>query len=113
MRILKLESSKKPNGIEFRGLMGGAEFKQLGGDLHNLCVFSTARIAEPATYTKTGARHSAAKYLLFPAALRRQSGADEFDFDRMTCATMQYRQRLYVIYSVPSNELVSPTKTDE
>ena len=31
----------------------------------------------------------------------------------MTCAAMQYRQKLYVIYAVPSNELVSPTKTDE
>ncbi|MDA2934367.1 hypothetical protein MYX82_08485 [Acidobacteria bacterium AH-259-D05] len=101
MRILYIENSKKPNGIEIRGLLGDAEFKQLVGNLDFLCVFATRTIIERATCIKTGARHSFAKYLLFPVKLRRQFKTDQFDFEKMNCGFVHYRDKVYVIYEVP------------
>jgi hypothetical protein len=49
---------------------------------------------------RTGARHSYAKYLLFPVKLRRQFRTDEYGFDKSTCGVMTYRHKLYVTYSV-------------
>ncbi len=101
MRILRIENSKKPNGVEINALMGEAEFRQLLGYLDNLCVFATKTIIEPATAIKTGARHSYAKYLLFPVKLRREFKTHDFDFEKIVCGTVKYREKLYVIYEVP------------
>lgn len=101
MRILRIEDSRKPNGIEIRGLMGNAEYEQLVGNLDNLMVVATRTITERATVTLTGARHSAAKYLLFPVRLRRQFKTDEFDFEKLLCGSLRYKDKLYIVYEVP------------
>ena len=113
VRILRLENSKKPNGIVITALLGDAEFKQLVGDLDNLCVFARKTIGERATAIKTGAKHSYAKYLLFPVKLRRQFKADEFDFQKIGCGSLKYRDKLYVIYEVPKKGILVPLKDSE
>jgi hypothetical protein len=101
LRILYLQASKKPRGIEMRALLSDTEFGQLLSQLDNLCVFATQTITEPATAIKTGARHSYAKYLLLPVKLRRKFKTDEFDFERITAGAVKYRDKLYVIYGIP------------
>lgn len=100
MRILNVEDSKKKHGVIIRAIMGEPEFKQLVGNLDNLCVFATKTLTEPATFIKTGARHSFAKYLLLPVALRRKLKTDEFDFEQLACATIEYKDKVYVVYGV-------------
>ena len=103
LRIVKVENSKKPHGVEIRALMGVPEFEQLHGSLHDLCVFATKTLGERATAVKTGARHSWIKYLLLPVRLRRQFKTDEFDFENIECGVARYRDTLYVIYGVKRN----------
>jgi hypothetical protein len=104
LRILNLEASKRPRGIEIKALLSDTEFGQLLSQLDNLCVFATQTITEPATAIKTGARHSYAKYLLFPVKLRRQFKTDDFDFEKVECGAVKYRDKLYVIYGVPRKD---------
>ena len=100
MRIIKVENSRKRNAVKIRAIMGTAEFEQLCGSLHELCVFATKTLQESATAVKTGKRHSWVKYLLLPVKLRRQFKTAEFDFDKIECGVAKYRDRLYVIYGV-------------
>lgn len=106
MRILTLENSKKPRGIEIRALISDTEFSQLISNLDHLCVFATKTIDEPAKVIRTGARHSYAKYLLFPVKLRRKFKADEFNFENITCGAVKYRDKLYVVFGVPKKNMV-------
>ena len=112
MRILYLEASKKPRGVEIKALLSDTEFNQLLSNLDNLCVFATKTINEPATAIKTGARHSFAKYLLFPAKLRRQFKTDDFDFENVTCGAVKYKDKLYVIYGVPRKHMLVSIKDE-
>ena len=101
MRILNLENSKKPRGIEIKALISDTEFSQLISNLDHLCIFATKTIIERATVIKTGARHSFAKYLLLPVRLRKQYKTDKFDFENVSCGVVKYCDKLYVIYGVP------------
>ena len=106
MKILSLEESGQPGSVVIKSTMGVPEFEQLIGRLDNLCVFATKTVNEPASFTKTGARHSWAKYLLFPVTLRRRFRTDHFDFEKLTCSTVLYKDGLYVIYKVPGKMAV-------
>ena len=110
MIILDLHKSKKPRGIEIRALLSDVEFEHLLGNLDSLCVFATKTIGEPASVIKTGARHSYTKYLLFPVKLRRQFKTDQYDFENISCGTIKYREKLYMIYGVERKGLVAPVK---
>lgn len=101
MIILHLEQSQKPGAVEVRAIMDDAEFEQLIGNLDNLCVFAAKTITEPASAIQTGARHSYAKYLLFPVRLRRQFKTDDYDFDKIRCGVLKHKDKLYIIYEVP------------
>lgn len=101
MKISRLEAGKKPNSVEIKALMGASEFRQLLGYLDNLCVFETKTIVEHSSVIKTGARHNCAKYLLFPVKLRRKFKTDEFDFEKISCGKVEYKDSLFVIYKVP------------
>ena len=101
MKILHVENSDRPNGVEIRALMGETEFKQLLGYLDNLCVFATRTCNQPAKAIRTGARASYSKWLLFPAKLRKQFKTDEFDFGKVLCSTVSYREKVYVVYEIP------------
>ncbi|MFQ5787154.1 MAG: hypothetical protein ACE5H1_04160 [Thermodesulfobacteriota bacterium] len=100
MKILDLDNHKKRNGVVINALLGNSEFKQLLGHLDCLCVFSTKTISEPASFTKIGAKHRHAKYLLFPVKLRRQFSLDEYDFDKLTCGCVEYKDKVFVVYGV-------------
>src|SRR5258706_14328599 len=113
MKIVALEENKKPHGVEVKALLGDTEFQQLLGHLDNLAVFATETIDEPATAILTGARHSAARYLLFPVTLRRQFKTDDYDFEKLSCGVMKYRDMLYVIYGLPRTGVVEELKCDE
>lgn len=114
MKVLNLKNgARKGNGgVEFSGIMGGPEFRQLLGNLDSLCVFATQTITEGASFIKTGARHSYAKYFLFPVKLRRKYRADEYDFEKLLCGTVEYRDRLFVVYGVPKKGLEAEAKTE-
>lgn len=99
--ILNLEQSQEQNAIEIRARMHDQEFEQLLGNLDELCVFACKTIKEPASVVQTGARHSYAKYLLFPVKLRRQFKTDEYDFSKLLCGALRSKDKLYVIYEVP------------
>jgi len=77
---------------------------QNSGSLSEIWTISVSllqkTITEPTSFTKTGARHSFAKYLLFPVKLRRQFKTDEFDFEKLQCGTVLYKDKLYVVYGV-------------
>jgi hypothetical protein len=113
MRILNLENNKKARVIEIKAVLGETEFEQLAGDLDNLCLFSTKRVVEPSTAIKTGARHSYAKYLLFPVSLRRQYKTDDFDFEKLVCGVVKYRDKLFVLFGVPRKNVVISIKDDK
>ncbi len=101
MKILKLENGSKSFGVEIRAVMSAFEFEQLAGNLDNLGVFATKTITHPTTFTKTGARHNFAKYLLLPSKLRRKFRLDEFDFNQLRCGTAEIGDSLYLMFQVP------------
>lgn len=100
MMILHLEQSQQPNAVEVKARMEDSEFEQLLGNLDELRVFASKTIIEPASVIQTGARHSYAKYLLFPVKLRRQFRTDEYDFEKLRCGALKHREKLYIIYEV-------------
>ena len=112
MRILRVSATKEASELEIQGLLDQSEFRQLLGELQDLCIFSQGTIIEPASAIKTGARHSYAKYLLFPVKLRRQYKTDAFDFTRIRCGVLKYQERLYAIYDIPSNTTLTSANTE-
>lgn len=95
-----MDNGKKNNGVKVNAIMGSAEFRQLLGNLDGLCVFATQIISEPATVIKTGAKHNYAKYFLFPSKLRKKFKGEEFDFQNLKCGTVEYKDKLFVVYGV-------------
>ncbi len=112
MKILSLKNSRQPRAVEIKAILGDTEFEQLAGNLKSLCVFATLNIKEPANAIKTGARHSYAKYLLFPVSLRREFKTDTFNFDELECGAIHYKDKLYVIYGVPRKGLSTQSQDD-
>lgn len=112
LKILDLKNSRSPNGVEIKALMGSSEFKQLNGELNNLCVFATESISEPTTIKKTGARHSYASYFLFPVKMRRQFKTDEHDFENLRCGRIEYRDKSFIIFSIPQKPGLIPQRED-
>lgn len=113
MKILTLEENNRPHSVEIKAVMGDTEFQQLLGRLDNLAVFATETINAPAAAIKTGARHSYAKYLLFPVKLRREFRTDGYDFDKLDCGVVRYRDKLYVIYGVDVKQTVKESKPED
>jgi hypothetical protein len=101
MKILAIENGSQTKAVTIKALLGTHELEQLNGTIADLCVFAVKAIGEPTSFTKTGARHSHAKYLLMPATLRRKFPADGFDYEHLTCGAVQYKDALFVIYRVP------------
>jgi hypothetical protein len=110
LKILSVDNGQKSKGVVIRALLGNSEIEHLGGAMDNLCVFSTKTVTEPTTYTKTGAKNSYAKYLLFPSALRRRFKTDGFDFEHLKCGTIEYKENLYVMFEVPRKMPAAPAQ---
>ena len=101
MKIIDVSNGSRPDTVVIVGLVGGAEFRQLAGNLTSICLCATKTIVEKSSIIKTGARHSHAKYFLFPATLRRRFKTEEFNFEKIVCGSVRYRDKLYIIYEVP------------
>ena len=112
LKILDLKNGTRKGGVEFNGILGAPEFRQLLGNLDNLCVFATQMITEPATITKTGAKHNYAKYFLFPSKLRKRYKGEEFDFQSLKCGTVEYKNKLFVVYGVERKGLEVEPKAE-
>jgi len=104
IEIFSLKNNKTE--IEIKATLAESEFDQLSSSLNNLCVFAIKAIKEETKCIKTGARHSHAKYLLFPKALRRKLNTSDFDFEKLTCGTVEFEDKLFVIFGLPRKGLV-------
>ena len=102
LKILNLRKSPASDVVDIDGRMEGEEFKQLGGELDNLRLFALTLITEAASVIQTGARHQFATYLLFPIKLRRRYKTDDFDYRKAKCGVFTNRDKLYVVYEVPT-----------
>ena len=74
-----------------------AEFRQLGGNVCDLCMFSVQTISEPVRAIKTGARHHCAKWLLLPACMRAKY--KNLDYNSMKCSCLEYGEHVFFIYA--------------
>lgn len=111
IEILSLQNDK--NEIEIKATLAESEFDQLSSSLNNLCVFAIKAINEETKCIKTGARHSHAKYFLFPKALRRKLNTSDFDFEKLTCGAVEFMDKVFVIYGVERKELIAPKKNND
>ena len=82
--ILSLKTSKE-------------EFKQLGGNVCDLCMFSVDSISVPVKAIKTGARHHCAKWLLLPACMRARF--KDIDYNSMKCSCIEHGEYVFFIYA--------------
>ena len=99
--IRTLKQGEEDGHFAVSALLTQEEYAELQGRLDDLRVFAATLIDEPASTIKTGARHSYAKYLLFPVKLRRRWRTDQFDFEKLRCGVLNHEGTLYVIYAVP------------
>lgn len=109
MKIVSVENGSNHHAIVIKAVLGTHEYQQLQGNITELCIFATAMIDTRAGFTKTGAKHSYAKFLLLPAALRRKLPVNTYDFANMTCGIVHYKDELFVVYRVPTSaQLTAP-----
>jgi len=113
IRILYLRADSNPATLEIESILEKKEFLQLLGRLDDLCVFSTSAIHEPAKLIRTGARHSCARYFLFPAKLRRKYKSSDYSFEGIQCGVIENTESLFVIYQLPKQGFSSKTADDE
>lgn len=83
--LLRMKSSKE-------------EYKQLRGNINDLCMFAVEAIAEPTKAIKTGARHSAAKWLLLPVCLRAKYKGLDYNCVRVNC--IEYGDMVFFVYAL-------------
>ena len=75
-------------------------------------MFATKTIDNPTKITKTGARHSFAKWLLLPVKLRNQFIAEEYDYSNVKAGFVQYKDCVFFIYKV-GKKVLGATKKSE
>jgi hypothetical protein len=83
-----------------RAKVGSAEFNQLHGNLDNICMVAVDTITEPVKVTKTGARHSHAKWFLLPVRMRTRYKADEYDYEGALAGHIEYKDQVLFVYMV-------------
>lgn len=101
MNIKRIVNHEDKHNLDITAKMNQDEFIELHGCLNRLCVVNASAIKTPCSVIKTGARHSCAKYFLFPAPLRRRFKTDEFDYNEIRCGTMECDNVLLVVYRIP------------
>ena len=87
-----------------RPLAGKHEFRQLRGCLNNICLVGLDTITEPVKVTKTGARHSYAKWFLVPAKMRTLYKADEYKYESTQVKCIEYKDKVLYVYMVPKKD---------
>jgi len=63
-------------------------------------MFAIQTITEPVKATKTGARHSFAKWLLLPKKLRSNYNADDYDYEKVKAGYVEFKDSVLFIYRV-------------
>lgn len=63
-------------------------------------MFATQTINEAVKITKTGARHSFAKWFLLPAKLRSEFVTEEYDYDNVKAGFIPYKDCVFFVYRV-------------
>lgn len=104
MKILEF-SQNANNTIVLKVLVGEPEFRHLRGFTDQICMFAIQTIDEPAKATKTGARHSFAKWLLLPAKLRAKFETEEYDYSEVRAGFVEYKDSVFFIYRVSKTGL--------
>jgi hypothetical protein len=113
LKIVSVENGSNHHAITIKAILGTHEFTQLQGNIQDICVFATHTIDVHASFIKTGARHSHAKFLLLPAALRRKLPINAYDFRKMTCGIVHYKEELFIVYRVPRVSRVAPASSGQ
>lgn len=80
--------------------VGEAEFKQLQGNIRNICMLAIDTVTESVKVTRTGAPHSYAKWFLLPVKMRARYKTDEYDFEKVRCGCVEYKEKLFFVYLV-------------
>ena len=112
MKISNVNNERDPDNVEINASLTPAEFEQLAGELENLGVFAVKRLEEPASIIRTGAKHTYAKYVLFPSRLRKNYKTAQYDFDQVRCGTLEDEERLHIVYSVPRKGVTAKKKEE-
>jgi len=113
VRILEL-LCKSDNKAVIKTLAGEPEFRHLRGFTDHICMFATQTIDQPSKITKTGARHSFAKWLLLPVKLRNKFESSEYDYGRIKAGYVEFQNSVYFIFRVDKKGLESvPGKKPE
>ncbi len=102
-----------PGSVEIQAVLAEAEYLQLAGHLQDLYVFARPLVNNPTSLILTGARHSHAKYLLFPKNLRRRCRMNHFDPTELSCGLLSAAGRLYVIYNLPGKTIPTALGHDD
>lgn len=111
-----LEFSRNANStIILKVLAGEPEFRHLNGHTDHICMFATQTIEEPSKTTKTGARHSFAKWLLLPVKLRNKFEKDEYDYAKIEAGYVEYQEGIFIIFRLNKKglEIVPEKKTED
>jgi len=107
VKIVEL-SQNSNNTIVLKSLAGEPEFRHLGGYTDQICMFAVQTIDQPAKITKTGARHSFAKWFLLPVKLRGRFETEEYDYSDVKAGFVEYKDFIFFIYRVNKTGLSVP-----
>ena len=110
MRILEFSQKNSDNSILLKVLVGEPEFRHLKGYTDQICMFATQTIDQESKITKTGARHSFAKWFLLPAKLRAFFGAEEYDYNEVKAGFMPFKDCVYIIYRLNKKGISEATQ---
>ena len=97
MRITEL-SIESEKSFVIKAVAGEPEFRQLKGYTDKVCIFASQTIDMPVRITKTGARHSYAKWLLLPSKLRAMVDTAEYDFSNIKAGFVESMDCVFFIY---------------
>ena len=112
MKILELTQKNADNSIVLKVLVGEPEFRHLKGYTDQICMFATQTINCLTKITKTGARHSFAKWFLLPVKLRNQFVTEEYDYNNVKAGLVEYKDCIFFIYQVNKKGMVTtPNKS--
>ena len=109
MKFLELYRDKSSNSLILKVLLGELEFRNLKGFTDHICMFSTQTINQPSRITKTGARHSCAKWFLLPVKLRAQFLTEEYDYKNAKAGFVKYKDCVFFVYRINKKSAIPPS----
>lgn len=101
MEIVDYSKRKNERNVRAEVVLRLEEFEKLVGSFESVSVIPNNLESKKSAYIKTGKRHTAAKYLLFPASLRKKYTTGVYDFEEITCQILEDGNKLNIIFSLP------------